>query len=81
MLDKILFAKVHQDAIIPTKRDEDGCYDLRACFEAYEMEIKPDEIKLIPTGICSSFDSKYRISLRERGTNTRHGLAVRALLH
>jgi len=30
---QIYFAKVKQNAIIPSKREEDGCYDVYACFD------------------------------------------------
>ncbi len=39
--DKTLYwAKVKDNAIIPTKRLEDGCYDIYACIEE-EIVIKP----------------------------------------
>lgn len=79
MTDKIKFAKLRQDAIIPTKRDEDGCYDVYACFDGYDvLMIEPGKTVCIPTGICSSFDSKYRISVRERGSTGTKGLKVSA---
>jgi dUTP pyrophosphatase len=77
-MEKILFAKVKPNAIIPSKREEDGCFDIHACFDEDEIVIFPNEIKLIPTGIASVFDKKYRVAIRERGTNTKSGLAVRA---
>ena len=77
MSEKIYFAKVKESAIIPSKRDEDGCFDIYACIED-SITIKPHEVKLIPTGICSAFSSDYRISLRERGSNTKSKLIVMA---
>lgn len=77
-MDNIYFAKLKENAIIPTKRDEDGCYDIYACFDENEIEIYPHTIKLIPTGIASAFDKKYRLSIRERGSNTKSGLIVMA---
>lgn len=74
----IKFAKINPTAIIPTKREEDGCFDLYSCFEDYEMTIQPHTVKLIPTGLASAFSSKYRIALRERGSNTKSGLIVMA---
>lgn len=71
---ELLFAKVNKDAIIPSKRDEDGCYDIYACFEGDSIVIKPQEIKLIPTGIASAFSPKYRLAIRERGSNTKSAL-------
>lgn len=68
--DNILFAKSKKNAVIPTKRDEDGCYDIYACIDDV-MLIPPHTVKLIPTGIHTAFSSKYRISVRERGSNTK----------
>lgn len=76
--DKILFAKVRPDAIIPTKRDADGCYDIYACFDEEMFVIQPHQVKLVPTGIASAFDKKYRIGIRERGSNTKGTLIVMA---
>lgn len=77
-MDKIYFARTNEDAIIPTKRIEDGCYDIYACFKEDEIIINPHEIKLIPTGVATSMSSDYRISVRERGSNTKTGLIVMA---
>lgn len=74
----ILFAKTKPDAIIPSKREEDGWYDIYACFDEESIVIPPHTVKLIPTGIASAFSSKYRISLGERGSNTKSNLKVSA---
>lgn len=76
--DIIKFAKVKPNAIIPTKRLEDGCYDIYACFEEETITIAPNEIKLIPTGIASAFSYKYRADLRERGGTGTKGMARRS---
>ena len=75
---QIYFAKVKQNAIIPSKREEDGCYDVYACFDEDYITIPPSSIKLIPTGIASAFSSKYRVGVRERGSSGTKGLAYRA---
>ena len=75
---KILFAKVKPDAIIPTKRDADGCYDVYANFDEEMFVIQPHQVRLVPTGIASAFDKKYRIGIRERGSNTKGTLIVMA---
>ena len=77
-MDTVFLAKIKPNAKIPTKRDEDGCYDLYACFDEDDMVILPNKVKLVPTGLSSAFDPKYRIAFRERGTNTRCGLVVMA---
>lgn len=76
--DVIYFAKVKPTAQIPHKRDEDGCYDLYACFDENELVLKPFTTTLVPTWISSVFDKKYRIWIRERGSNTKVTLKVSA---
>lgn len=78
MTNTIYFAKVKPNAIVPTRRDEDGCYDLYPCFDEVSIVIPPHTVKLIPTGIASAFSSKYRIAFRERGSNTKPNLKVSA---
>jgi dUTP pyrophosphatase len=70
----LIFAKVKENAIIPNKRDEDGLYDINACFEEEFIIIPPHTNKLIPTGIASAFSSAYRLAIRERGSNTKSNL-------
>ena len=77
-MEEIFFAKVKDSAIIPKKREEDGCYDVYANFEEQYLIIMPCEIKLIPTGIASSCSSKYRFALRERGSSGTKGLSYKA---
>jgi dUTP pyrophosphatase len=67
-LDSIYFAKLKPNAKIPTKRQEDGAYDVYACIEDSYIVIEPFTSKLIPTGICSAFDSKYVFIFEERGS-------------
>lgn len=67
----IKFAKTRHGAKIPSKRQGDGCYDLYVCFDEESVAIQPHTVKLVPTGICSTFDSNYRIGFRERGSNTK----------
>lgn len=74
----IKFAKTRPDAKIPTKRHGDGCYDLYVCFDEEFVTISPHSVKLVPTGLCSTFDSNYRIGFRERGSNTKSALLVMA---
>lgn len=72
----IKFAKTRPDAKIPSKRQGDGCYDIYVCFDEEFVAIPPRSVKLIPTGLCSTFDSNYRIGFRERGSNTKSALFV-----
>lgn len=70
----LIFAKVRSDAKIPSRREEDGCYDIYACFEEEFVVIQPHTCKLIPSGIATAFSSKYRLAIRERGSNTKSTL-------
>lgn len=74
----IYFAKLKKEVIIPSKREEDGCYDIYACFDEDEITILPNEIKLIPTGLLSACPSNYRFALRERGSTGTIGMSYKA---
>jgi len=74
----ILWAKVKPSAILPTKREEDGWYDIYANFEEKEISFEPFETKLIPTGIASAMTPKWKISLGERGSNTKGNIQLMA---
>ena len=73
----LFFAKVKYNAIIPSKRDEDGAMDVYACFEQDHLIIDPHETRMIPTGIASAFSHKYVAILKERGSNGSKGIAQR----
>jgi dUTP pyrophosphatase len=73
----IYFAKVKEDAIIPSKSIENAGYDIYACFEEDEITISPGEIKLIPTGIASVCSDDYYFQLQERGSTGTKGLSLR----
>lgn len=73
----VLFAKVTEDAKIPTKRVEDAGYDIYASFKEEEMIIMPHETRMIPTGIKSAFSSDYVAVLKERGSTGTKGIGQR----
>lgn len=72
---KLYWAKVKENAIIPTKREEDAGYDLYPCFEEEYLEILPLHTKLVPLGVASAFDSDYVMLLKERGSTGTKGMA------
>lgn len=76
-MSKLYFAKSKPDAKIPTKRLEDAGYDLYACSDVDEIEILPNKIKMIDTGIHSAFDSDYAMVIKERGSTGTKGMSVR----
>ena len=75
---KLYWAKVKENAIIPTKREEDAGYDLYPCFEEEYLEILPLHTKLVTLGVASAFDSDYVMLLKERGSTGTKGMAQRA---
>lgn len=77
-VNELIFAKVNPNAIIPSKREEDGCYDLYACFDEEYIVIHPHTNKLISTGLATAFSPKYRLAIRERGSNTKSTLITMA---
>lgn len=76
--NELILSKVKCKAMIPSKREEDGCYDIYACFDEKYMIINPHQCELIPTGIASAFSPKYRLAIRERGSNTKSTLITMA---
>lgn len=78
-MEKIYFAKVKSDAIIPSKDLENGGYDIYACIngDLDSVTILPGEIKLIPTGICSAFSEDFVLVLKERGSTGTKGMSQR----
>lgn len=77
-MSKLYWAKVKEDAIIPSKREEDAGYDLYPCFEEDYLEILPLHTKLVPLGIASSFDREFVMILKERGSTGTKGIAQRS---
>ena len=77
MVEKIYFSKVNAAAIIPSKRVEDGAFDVYACFEDDYLLLDPHETKLVPTGIASAFSADYVAILKERGSTGTKGIGQR----
>ena len=77
-MDRILFAKIQEDARIPTKRNEDAVYDIYACFAEPYLRFEPFETKIVPSGIISAFPPEYVAILKERGSTGTRGIGQRA---
>ena len=77
MIANIKFAKVKPNARTPIKGDEGNmCFDFFPCFDEDFIEIRPFEVKLIPTGIATAFDSDWGLVFRERGSTGKINLKV-----
>lgn len=86
-LPTVYFSKVREDAIIPSKRDEDAGYDIYANIEAKEAEGKviheiflpAFETTLVPTGIATALPkSLYLNAKHERGSTGKYSISVLA---
>lgn len=76
-MDKVYFSKVHPNAIIPSKIEENAGMDVYACFDEDFMWIRPNETVMIPTGIASACSSDYYFQLFERGSTGTKGIGQR----
>lgn len=74
----LIFAKDREDVRIPSKRDEDACYDIYANFEQDHMVIAPHETVMIPTGLRCAFSEKWKLQLHERGSTGTKGMGQRS---
>ena len=74
MKNEIFFAKVKENAIIPTKEPENAGYDIYACFDDPYKIILPHETQLIPTGIACALHPKWYFQVEERGSTGSKGI-------
>lgn len=73
----VKFAKIRPDAKSPTKGDSGNMgFDLFPCFDENFIEIKPFEVKLVPTGIATAFDSEWGLVLKERSSTGKLNLKI-----
>lgn len=78
MITTVKFAKIREDAKIPSKRLEDAGYDIYPCFDADQIIIQPNQTTMIPTGIASACDVGFCFILKERGSTGIKGIAQRS---
>jgi dUTP pyrophosphatase len=72
---EIKIKKLNRDALMPQKMSDGAAgYDLYAA-NIEPIEIKPQEVKLIPTGIAVSIPANYEAQVRPRS-----GLAINHLI-
>ena len=72
--NKLYWAKVRPNAIIPTKNREDAGYDIYACFDEAYIMIPPHTTASIPTGIACAVRDKYYLQVQERGSTGSIGM-------
>jgi dUTP pyrophosphatase len=79
-ISTIYFARTNPLAIIPTKRDEDGAFDVYCIPEKPHEDIilNPNEIVKVRTGIATAFDPLFRFNVaRERSSSGSSGIGLR----
>ena len=74
---KVLFCKLHPDAVIPSKRVGDAGHDVYVLFDEDYVIIKPHETKILNTGLASVFCDSYVMILHERGSTGTKGISQR----
>ncbi|MFW6286035.1 MAG: dUTP diphosphatase [Nanoarchaeota archaeon] len=70
--------KVKKEAIIPSKRVEDACFDIYAVFEEDPIFLYPGDIKLINTGISTQFPKDWVFYIVEKSSTGIKGISTRA---
>lgn len=76
----IFFSRLREDAIIPSRSEENGGYDIYCVFDEDEVVIKPGDIHMFNSGISSVFSTKYVMIGYERGSTGTKGMAVRSMV-
>lgn len=74
----LFFSQLRPTSKVPTKRLEDGGYDVYADFEEEMITIPPHSVVKIPTGIASAFHESKVIILKERGTTGTKNMTQKA---
>lgn len=77
-MNKIQFAKVSPNAIIPSREEDNAGLDVYCCFQEDYMIVKSSETRLIPTGIASIIPKNYYIQIQERGSTGSKGVKYSA---
>lgn len=80
------FARLREDAIIPSKRREDAGYDLYASFDEIELICPKGKTTLVPTGLCAAItdnegkpDWNWYLNLKhERGSTAKVSISILA---
>lgn len=83
----VYFAKVKEDAVIPTKRDEDAGYDIYCNVDGvktdeglvHELLLEKGKVNFIPTGIASYNNKEFYLDLKhERSSVAKFGVVLLA---
>ncbi|MDV3426162.1 MAG: deoxyuridine 5'-triphosphate nucleotidohydrolase [Bacillota bacterium] len=75
--NELLFAKIEENAIIPTKREEDAGYDVYTC-ETDTIVVKPCSVRMINTGLAIACNKAYFPKFFDKGGMDSKGIVVGA---
>jgi len=75
---RLYFSRESEDITMPTKREDDACYDLYPYFEEDIIVIPAHETKMISTGLRTWMPKGYFMRLMERGSTGTRGMGQRA---
>lgn len=90
MYPDVYFAKVREQAVIPSKRKEDAGYDIYANLETFARQTEEDEMvyelecpvlatTLVPTGLAVAMPDTHYLNLKhERGSTAVKAMAILA---
>lgn len=78
VMEKIYFAKIRANAVIPDKEIYNAGVDIYPCFDEDYMVIPPHKTVLVPTGIASAIPENYYIQIYERGSTGSKGIKYSA---
>lgn len=70
--------RLTENAILPSKRDEDAGYDFYGVFEEEAIFLFPGDIFLVPLGISTEFPKDWVLFITERSGSGSKGLSTRA---
>ena len=86
--DVLYFARVNEEAVLPTKSKEDAGLDFYASIEVrptehdgevYEQWLDKGKVNFVKTGIASAMSEDYFLSMKsERSSVAKHGINVLA---
>lgn len=70
--------RLHERAVLPSKRSEDAGFDLYGIFDEDPKFLYPGNIYLVPLGISTEFPKDYVFYIVERSGSGSKGISTRA---
>lgn len=74
--NRVYWAKLRADALIPKRKEENAGYDFYAAFDDDYIMIEPFKVGIIPTGISWAASEEYYLQLEERSSTGIKGMKI-----